>query len=101
MSSDFRIKLRSTAGSGTSGGTSDVIYDVVIPPVARPLLRLLSQLGMGMIALSGRTRNSLTVGRGVVCVQVSQTDYKEDGTVFGSVLNHVTDGRWAAGECRM
>jgi hypothetical protein len=30
--------------------------------------------------------------------QVSQTDYKEDGAVFGSVLNHVTDGRWATGE---
>jgi len=30
---------------------------------------------------------------------VSQTDYKEDGTVFGSVLNHVTDGRWATGAC--
>eukprot|EP00891_Asterochloris_glomerata_P005068 jgi/Astpho2/5068/Aster-x0233 len=26
---------------------------------------------------------------------VSQTDYKEDGTVYGSVLNHVTKGRWA------
>lgn len=32
-------------------------------------------------------------------VQVSQTDYKEDGTVFGSALNHVTDGRWATGAC--
>ncbi|KAL3155553.1 hypothetical protein ABBQ38_011107 [Trebouxia sp. C0009 RCD-2024] len=26
---------------------------------------------------------------------VSQTDYQVDGTIFGSVLNHVTDGRWA------
>ncbi|DBB18065.1 hypothetical protein WJX82_011687 [Trebouxia sp. C0006] len=25
---------------------------------------------------------------------ISQTDYKADGTVFGSVLNHVTDGRF-------
>ena len=33
----------------------------------------------------------------VLCRQVSQTDYREDGTVFGSVLNHVTDGRWATG----
>ena len=30
-------------------------------------------------------------------LQVSQTDYREDGEVFGSVLNHVTDGRWATG----
>ena len=29
---------------------------------------------------------------------VSQTDYKEDGTFFGSVLNHVTDGRWTNGQ---
>ena len=28
---------------------------------------------------------------------VSQTDYQVDGTIFGSVLNHVTDGRWATG----
>lgn len=28
---------------------------------------------------------------------VSQTDYQADGTIFGSVLNHVTDGRWATG----
>ena len=33
----------------------------------------------------------------LACAQVSQTDYKEDGSVFGSVLNHVTDGRWATG----
>ncbi len=29
---------------------------------------------------------------------ISQTDYLEDGTIFGSVLNHVTDGRWTNGE---
>lgn len=29
---------------------------------------------------------------------ISQTDYKEDGTLFGSVLNHVTEGRWTAGQ---
>lgn len=29
---------------------------------------------------------------------VSQTDYQVDGTIFGSVLNHVTDGRWATGK---
>ena len=29
---------------------------------------------------------------------VSQTDYKEDGTLFGSVLNHVSEGRWTAGQ---
>lgn len=28
---------------------------------------------------------------------VSQTDYKEDGSLFGSVLNHVSEGRWTAG----
>ena len=28
---------------------------------------------------------------------ISQTDYKEDGSVFGSVLNHVSEGRWTAG----
>ena len=28
---------------------------------------------------------------------ISQTDYLEDGTIFGSVLNHVTDGRWTNG----
>ncbi len=28
---------------------------------------------------------------------ISQTDYKADGTVFGSVLNHVTDGRFLKG----
>ena len=28
---------------------------------------------------------------------ISQTDYKADGSVFGSVLNHVTDGRWLKG----
>jgi len=33
----------------------------------------------------------------MLCQQVSQTDYKDDGTVFGSLLNHVTDGRWATG----
>ncbi len=32
---------------------------------------------------------ALALGR----VQVSQTDYTEDGTTFGSVLNHVTVGR--------
>ncbi|KAK9863979.1 hypothetical protein WJX84_007599 [Apatococcus fuscideae] len=32
---------------------------------------------------------ALVLGR----VQVSQTDYTEDGTTFGSVLNHVTVGR--------
>ncbi|KAK9813026.1 hypothetical protein WJX72_007708 [[Myrmecia] bisecta] len=34
---------------------------------------------------------ALALGR----VQVSQTDYHADGTVFGSILNHVTEGRWA------
>ncbi len=29
---------------------------------------------------------------------ISQTDYKADGTVFGSVLNHVTDGRFVKGQ---
>ena len=29
---------------------------------------------------------------------ISQTDYKDDGSIFGSVLNHVTDGRWTNGE---
>ena len=29
---------------------------------------------------------------------ISQTDYKEDGTLFGSVLNHVTEGRWTTGQ---
>ena len=28
---------------------------------------------------------------------ISQTDYKEDGSLFGSVLNHVTEGRWTVG----
>ena len=36
---------------------------------------------------------ALVLGR----VQVSQTDYTEDGTTFGSVLNHVTVGRKTAG----
>lgn len=31
-------------------------------------------------------------------VQVSQTDLASDGSVFGSVLNHITPGRWANGE---
>lgn len=29
---------------------------------------------------------------------ISQTDYKADGTVIGSVLNHVTDGRFVKGQ---
>ena len=37
---------------------------------------------------------ALALGR----VQVSQTDYTEDGTTFGSVLNHVTVGRKTHGE---
>ncbi len=36
---------------------------------------------------------ALTLGR----PQVSQTDYHADGTVFGSILNHITEGRWAKG----
>ena len=32
---------------------------------------------------------ALILGR----VQISQTDYTEDGTTFGSVLNHVSVGR--------
>lgn len=37
---------------------------------------------------------ALVLGR----VQISQTDKKSDGTVFGSILNHVTVGRFARGE---
>jgi hypothetical protein len=37
---------------------------------------------------------ALILGR----VQISQTDKKSDGTVFGSILNHVTVGRFADGE---
>ena len=37
---------------------------------------------------------ALILGR----VQISQTDLKSDGTVFGSILNHVTVGRHADGE---
>ena len=36
----------------------------------------------------------LTLGR----PQVSQTDYSEDGSLWGSVLNHVTVGRFVAGK---
>lgn len=28
---------------------------------------------------------------------ISQTDYKPDGSLFGSVLNHVSEGRWTTG----
>lgn len=37
---------------------------------------------------------ALVLGR----VQISQTDKKSDGTVFGSIFNHVTVGRHANGE---
>jgi hypothetical protein len=36
---------------------------------------------------------ALILGR----VQISQTDRQSDGTVFGSILNHVTVGRFADG----
>lgn len=36
----------------------------------------------------------LVLGR----IQISQTDRKSDGTVFGSILNHVTVGRFAKGK---
>jgi hypothetical protein len=36
---------------------------------------------------------ALVLGR----VLISQTDKKSDGTVFGSILNHVTVGRFANG----
>ena len=29
---------------------------------------------------------------------ISQTDYKPDGTIFGSLLNHVTEGRFSKGD---
>ena len=47
---------------------------------------------------SSLTRAIAHVKNGPFGEQVSQTDYREDGTVFGSVLNHVTDGRWATGK---
>lgn len=37
---------------------------------------------------------ALVLGR----VLISQTDKKSDGTVFGSILNHITVGRYANGE---
>jgi hypothetical protein len=40
---------------------------------------------------------ALVLGR----VQINQTDKKSDGTVFGSILNHVTVGRFADGEDRV
>jgi hypothetical protein len=40
---------------------------------------------------------ALVLGR----VQVSQTDKKSDGTIFGSILNHVTVGRFTDGECSL
>ncbi len=42
----------------------------------------------------GRRGVALTLGR----PQISQTDYTAEGVVYGSLLNHVTDGRHAKGE---
>lgn len=39
---------------------------------------------------------ALVLGR----VLISQTDKKSDGTVFGSIFNHITVGRHANGETK-
>lgn len=31
-------------------------------------------------------------------IQISQTDRRADGSIYGSLFNHITVGRWANGE---